>query len=313
MRFNAYGLVQPTANRNRYRTLSKTAESPLVSIGLPIYNEARFLDATLASLRAQDHPNIEILISDNASTDRTVEICEQHVAEDPRIRIRRQSTNIGATPNFEQALEMANGTYFMWAAGHDLWTPNFVSECVALLEQQPRACLAFGGSRWINGDGERLPIESGWTDTRGMAAVARLFTIFWGNMHPVVGLIRTADLRACLPLHELAGGDLVLLTQLALRGDFVHATRVEWSRREFRMEKSHAEKLKRYASASTGIVRSPLGRVFPMLELPIALIKVLIRSELPAWDKVLALATMTPSFPLRYLVGKRGTRSHERT
>lgn len=201
---------------------------------------------------------------------------------------------------------MASGRYFMWAAGHDLWTPNFVSDCVSLLERQPKACLAFGGSRWIGADGESLPIESGWTDTRGLGTVARLFTIFWGNMHPVVGLIRTEDLRACLPLHQLAGGDLVLLMQLGLRGNFVHATAAEWSRREFRMEKHHSEKLKRYASSSTGIVRSPLGRIFPMLELPIALVKVLLKSRLPTLDKALALSVLAPSFPLRYRVGRRG-------
>jgi glycosyltransferase involved in cell wall biosynthesis len=286
--------------------VAATIETPLVSIGLPVYNEERFIDATLASLRQQDYPHIEILVSDNASTDRTVEICKRHAAEDIRIRIKVQTSNSGVTPNFENALAMANGRYFMWAAGHDLWTPNFVSECVALLERQPGACLAFGSSRWITGDGEPLPIESGWTDTRGMSAVARAFTIFWGNMHPVVGMIRTADLRACLPLHQLAGGDLVLLMQLALRGHFVHATRAEWCRREFRMEKSHSEKLKRYAGASTRIVRSPLGKLFPMLELPAALVKVLMKSNLPASDKVLALATLAPSLPLRYLVGKRG-------
>lgn len=284
-----------------------TAEKPLVSIGLPIYNEERFIDSALRSLRSQDYPNIEFLVSDNASLDRTLEIVEQHAREDSRIRVHRHPVNIGVTPNFERALEMARGDYFMWAAGHDLWTPNFVSESVALLERQPGACLAFGGSRWIDAEGDPLPIESGWTDTRGMGAVARALTIFWGNMHPVVGMIRTADLRSCLPLHQLAGGDLVLLMQLALKGHFVHATRAEWSRREFRMETSHSEKLKRYASASTGIVRSPIGRLFPMLELPAALVKVLMKSALPALDKAMALAVLLPSLPLRYLVGKRGS------
>lgn len=285
--------------------MTATLNPPLVSIGLPVYNEERFIDAALQSLRGQDYPNLEILVSDNASTDRTVEICQRHASEDARIRIQRNPANLGVTPNFERVLAMASGPYFMWAAGHDLWTPNFVSECVALLERQPRACIAFGGSRWIGAEDEPLPVDSGWTDTRGMSAVARLLTVFWGNMHPVVGLIRSDDLRACLPLHQLVGGDLVLLMQLALRGDFVHAARAEWSRREFRLEKHHSEKVKRYASASTGIVRSPLGRLFPMLELPIALVRVVLKSGLRASDKALLLATLVPSLPLRYLVGRR--------
>jgi glycosyltransferase involved in cell wall biosynthesis len=279
---------------------------PLVSIGVPVYNEERFLDASLTSLRQQDYPNLEILIADNASTDRTLEICERHAAADPRIRIARSAENRGAIANFQRALDLAQGPYFMWAAGHDLWTPNLVSECVALLQANDSACIAFGSSRWIGAEGELLPRTSGWTDTRGMAPIARFFTIFWGNMHPVLGLIRTAQLRACPPLSNITGGDLVLLAELALRGDFVHATQAVWSRREFRVEVRYGDKLRRYASTPTGIARSRLQRMFPLLQLPIALVRVVVRSRLSGMDKLGVLLVLLVSFPLRYLVGRRG-------
>lgn len=272
---------------------------------MPIYNEERFLDASLDSLRNQDYPNMEIVISDNASTDRTLEICERHATEDARIRIARSDANRGVNANFERALEMAGGTYFMWAAGHDLWTPNLVSECVALLEANAGACIAFGNSCWIGADDEPLPRMSGWTDTRGLTPIARLFTIFWGNMHPVVGLIRTAQLRACLPLVNVTGGDLVLLADLGLRGDFVHAARATWSRREFRVELSYEEKLKRYASASVAISKSRFQRMFPLLQLPVALVRVVMRSKLRRIDKLAVLIVLTVSFPLRRLDGRR--------
>jgi glycosyltransferase involved in cell wall biosynthesis len=279
---------------------------PLVSVGMPIYNEERFLDSSLTSLRQQDYPNLEIVISDNASTDRTVEICERHAAEDARIRIERSTENRGVNANFERSLEMAQGQYFMWAAGHDLWTPNLISECVELLEANPGACIAFGSSRWIGPDNEPLPRSSGWTDTRGLSPIARLFTIFWGNMHPVVGLIRTTQLRACLPLVNVTGGDLVLLADLALRGDFLHAPSVLWSRREFRVELSYEEKLKRYASATVGISKTRMQQMFPLLQLPVALVRVVRRSQLPRIDKLAVLAALTVSFPLRRLDGRRG-------
>jgi glycosyltransferase involved in cell wall biosynthesis len=278
---------------------------PLVSIGVPIYNEARFLDASLMSLRAQDYPNLEILISDNASTDATFEICERHARDDPRIRVSRCEVNCGAVPNFQRALELASGEFFMWAAGHDLWSPNLVSECVALLRANGQASLAFASSCWIDAQGAPMDRFSGWTDTRGMAPIARLFTIFWGNMHPVLGLMRASRLRACAPMPNLTGGDLVLLCELALRGDFLHAPRALWSRREFRSETSYDDKLKRYASAAARISRSRLQRWFPLLQLPLALVQAVRRSPLTAFDKFAVVLVLLTALPLRYRVGRR--------
>lgn len=278
---------------------------PLVTVGVPIYNEACFLDATLASLRAQDYPNLDILVSDNASTDDTPSVCARHAAEDPRIRLERLPANIGASANFDRVVDRAQGMYFMWAAGHDLWTPGLVSECVALLEADPDAQLAFPCSRWIDGKGEPFPRRTGWTDTRGLPPVARLFTVFWGSMHPIMGVIRTDALRACGPLPNLVGGDLVLLSRLALRGDFLHARHSEWARREFRDEQRYRDKVKRYASATTGIARSRMARFFPLLELPLALMRVVARSQLRATDKAAVLIALLASFPVRYLVGRR--------
>ncbi len=272
---------------------------------MPIYNEERFLDASLVSLRNQDYPNLEIVVSDNASTDRTLQICQRHAAEDARIRIARAPENRGVNANFARALEMAQGEYFMWAAGHDLWTPNFVSECVARLQASDGACIAFGGSQWIGAENEPLPRVSGWTDTRGLTPIARLFTIFWGNMHPVVGLIRIAQLRACLPLVNVTGGDLVLLVDLALRGDFLHAEQATWFRREFRVELSYEEKLKRYASATVGIGKTRFQRMFPLLHLPAALMRVVWRSQLSRIDKIAAQVVLMASFPLRRRDGRR--------
>lgn len=283
-----------------------TAEMPLVTIGMPVYNEARFIDASLQSLRRQDYPNLEIVVADNASTDATLDICRRHAAEDPRIRIECVTKNRGAIANFEYSLSLAHGQYFMWAAGHDLWSPGLVSECVELLEGDQRACLAYASSNWIGANGEPLPRVSGWADTRGLTPIARLFTVFWGNMHPVTGLMRTRELLACLPLRHLAGGDLVLLSQLALRGAFLHARNSLWSRREFRIEHHHDDKLRRYASTSTRIVQSRLWKMFPLLQLPFALMRVVLQSNLSATDKCAVIFALVPAFPLRYLVGRRG-------
>ena len=279
---------------------------PLVSIGLPVYNEARHVGAALSALRAQDYPHLEIIVCDNASTDDTLAICRRHAAEDPRIRIEAAGTNLGVTGNFRRAFELATGDYFMWASGHDLWSPGLVSECAGLLAEHPQACLAYASCDWIGPEGQPLARESGWTDTRGMAPAARFFTVLWGNMHPVLGLMRSDQLRACGPLPAIVGGDLVVLADLSLRGDFLHAARSRWSRRELRSEASYSQKVQRYASASFGVTRSRVGRAFPLLALPWELVKRVARSRLGALDKGMILATLAPSLALRYLVGRRG-------
>jgi glycosyltransferase involved in cell wall biosynthesis len=286
------------------RTTRPEPASPRVSIGLPVYNEARFIDAALTSLRAQDFPDLEIVVCDNASGDETVAICERHAALDPRIRIDRAAANRGATANFVRALELARGGYFLWAAGHDLWSPNLVSRCVAALESRREASVAVPASCWIDAHDAPHPRTSATADTRGLAPAARLMTILWGNMHPIYGLQRTDWLRAC-ELPNQVGGDLVLLSQLALRGEFVAVPDALWSRREFRTETSYADKLKRYASADARIASRRRGGLLALAPLPLALARVAWRAPLPAAERLLLLVAMFAALPLRFLVGRR--------
>lgn len=83
-----------------------------VSIGLPVYNGEQYLAKALDSLLAQTFTDFEVIISDNASTDRTSEICAAYLERDPRIRYYRNQQNIGAAPNFNRTFELATGMYF---------------------------------------------------------------------------------------------------------------------------------------------------------------------------------------------------------
>ena len=107
---------------------------PLVSIGVPVFNGAATLERALDSLLSQDYGNLEIIISDNASTDHTQQICEAYVRRDPRIRYHRAARNFGSPWNFNRVVELSSGQYFMWAAHDDERASSYVSECVARLE-----------------------------------------------------------------------------------------------------------------------------------------------------------------------------------
>jgi glycosyltransferase involved in cell wall biosynthesis len=272
---------------------------------MPIYNEERFLERTLASLRAQDYGNIQILISDNASTDRTGEVAKRIAKDDARIRYKRVAENVGVASNFRQVLEEADGKYFMWAAGHDEWSEDLISASVATLESNENASIAFATSYWINEDGERDNRDTHYPDTRGMSLFARFFTVFWGNMHPVMGVIRLDSLRRTGSIQSFAGADLVLLSELILMGDFVQAPGAWWNRRDVRSKESHSERMKRYTNKEYGHATTALDRRFPLLKLPLALVSVVIKARISWLQKSFLLAALLPCLPVRYVIGRR--------
>lgn len=278
---------------------------PLVSVGMFLYNEGQFVRESIAALLNQDYPNLEIIISDNCSTDETAAICEELTAGDERVRFIRQEKNIGAAANSIEVLEQSGGRYFMWASGHDLWSDNLVTECVRMLESHPQAAIAYAQSDWIGIDGVTLGKFSGGYDTRGMDSITRFFTVFWGNLHPVLGLIRMQYLREIRKIHACAGADQILLAELAFKGDFIHLSTASWHRREFRYEKSHTEKLQRYTSSDFSLAGSWLDRTFPLMRLPLEIGRIVLRSPLSLLERTVLFLCMPTTFLARYLAGRK--------
>lgn len=287
----------------RGESMSQTSQSrlPLVSIGIPVYNEARFLGQALASLLAQDYPRIEFIISDNASTDATLDICRHAAASDPRIRIFRSTANEGSATNFMRCLKEARGELFMWAGGHDLWSENLISRCVEALEAHPGAVVAVPESRWIDASSQPFGERTSILDTRGMDPLTRVFTLLWANMHPIYGLMRTSVLQACGPMTSISGADLVLLARLVLQGDFVPAPMALWSRRQARARETYEDRQRRYRSSQFKI-----GKTFlPLARLAYELLKSVWSSKLALTDKLAFTLAFPGLLPARYLVARR--------
>ena len=115
--------------------------TPLVTVGMPLYNADRHLREALDSILAQDYANFELVISDNASSDATGSICQAYAARDERVTYHRSERNLGAVWNFNRVFELGRGEYFMWAAHDDLRAPQYLSSCVAAMEVHPEAVL----------------------------------------------------------------------------------------------------------------------------------------------------------------------------
>lgn len=124
------------------------ASNDLVSIGVPVHNGGASLDSAVRSLLAQTHRNLEIIISDNASTDDTAEIAAALARADDRVRHHRQDQNIGAASNFRFVLGQAQGEFFMWAAADDSWGPTYVERNLAALQSDPTAVGSVSKVRW---------------------------------------------------------------------------------------------------------------------------------------------------------------------
>jgi glycosyltransferase involved in cell wall biosynthesis len=276
---------------------------PLVSIGVFLYNEERFVRESLQALLQQDYPNLEIIISDNCSADNTAAICRELTAGDERVRLVCQESNIGAAANSILVLNQARGDYFMWASGHDLWSPNLVTECVNMLEAHPSAAIAHAVSSWIGAEGQPLDKLSGAYDTGGMNDISRFFMAYWGNMHPILGMIRMDYLRRIPVIHECAGTDQLVLAELAFMGEFLLVTTAHWSRRQPRDEESHKQKLKRYTGTEFKLAGSWLDRTFPLLRLPLELIRIVTRSPLSLMERLAVLLALPTCFLVRYLAG----------
>lgn len=194
---------------------------PRVSVGLPVFNGAEFVRGAIESILRQDYRDLELIISDNASTDDTGAICREAAMRDSRVRYHRNAANIGAAGNYNKVFELARGEYFKWAAHDDECHPAMIGRCVEFLDRVKTAAMVYPLGELIDERGGSLlrpldRIES--TDRRPYRRLARLL---WSlNMcDPVFGLIRSECLRRTRLIGPFFGADYVLLAELAMLGE----------------------------------------------------------------------------------------------
>lgn len=131
--------------------------APTVTIGMPVYNGEKYLRSALDSLLAQTFGEFELIISDNASTDMTAEICKEYARRDARIKYIRQPENVGIFRNFEWVIRTAKAKYFMVACDDDLYDRTFLGTLMALLHADSSLDYAFSGFGYITPQGGKVP------------------------------------------------------------------------------------------------------------------------------------------------------------
>jgi glycosyltransferase involved in cell wall biosynthesis len=209
-------------------------QNPLVSIGMPVYNGENYITEALDSLLAQTYSNVELIISDNASTDSTETICSKYVAADRRIRYYRNEQNLGAAANYNRVVELAQGKYFKWAAHDDIHGPTLVQRCVEVLEQDESIVLCHTKTTIIDEHGRPYLNYLVTLDTMSDQPHLRLRELICREhwCYPIFGVFRLNVLKKTALIASYSDSDRVLLAELGIRGRIYEIPEVMFFRRE---------------------------------------------------------------------------------
>ena len=195
---------------------------PRLTIGLPVYNSEKFLAASLESLLAQTYGDFRLLISDNASTDGTADICAEYARRDSRIDYHRNAENIGMSPNFNLVAEQCETPLFKWSTADDFWAPTMIEKTMAVIEADESIALCYPKTVLINEvEGTELQYDDNLhlmhedPAERFLAVIANIGLC---NVH--LGISRTAALRKTSMLRSFPGADTNLIAELAIYGKF---------------------------------------------------------------------------------------------
>jgi len=193
--------------------------TPMVSIGLPVFNGERSLGSALDSLLTQTAGEFELIISDNASTDQTESLCRAYAKRDGRIRYIRQDVNLGAEANFLYVLERAAGKYFMWAAADDIRSPDFITLNLEFLESHPDYVCSISPVRFEGRDFDELQMGDRSLDDDRFDLRIRRFFGPWHANGAFYSLMRTEAIKKCEWVGaRFLGADWAVVLYLARQG-----------------------------------------------------------------------------------------------
>ena len=284
--------------------------APRLTLGLPVYNGERFLAASLDSLLAQTFRDFELIISDNASTDRTGEIARQYAVMDPRVRYIHHSANRGSSFNHNFVIEQARGEFFKWVSDDDTYAPDLLERCMDALELRPEIALAHAWTAYLDDEGcvthkEDYPLTTDVADP-----VERFRSILYlPGGDDIYGIIRMSVLRQVAGFGSYHWADRPFVAELALHGPFHNVPEFLYFRRDHpgrttRVGQDIRERCVRLDPARANRWRHPLVRLLG--EYVLGFTSAIRRSPLSRTDRwrcrqVLAVWLLSRVNPVRLL------------
>jgi glycosyltransferase involved in cell wall biosynthesis len=207
--------------------------APRLSVGLPVYNGEEYLAESLDALLDQSYTEFELIISDNASTDGTEEICRSYAARDERIRYIRQPVNVGASVNHNIVFEHSRGELHKWASHDDLYGRDLLLRCVEALDAHPEVVLAHAWQAIIDADGRIvLPVEYPLATDDPRAPERFRSMLFGVGGDDFYGVIRSDVLRRTPLNQSYHHADRTIVTEIGLHGPFYQVPEQLYFRRD---------------------------------------------------------------------------------
>ena len=259
-----------------------------ISVGMPVYNGEPFLEKAIESILSQTFSDFELIISDNASTDRTEEICRKFESVDSRITYIRNDINIGAARNYQQVFQKSTAKYFRWFNADDLCEKTLHERCFSTMEENPDASMVYGKTILIDDEGEIIEHYDDNLHLTQESAADRFLTYLSGPglTNAIYGLIR----RSALENSELMGrgtfpaADIVLVAELALRGKIIEIPSPLFFRRMHDQasswDKGHDAQQQFWSGAAAQKF------VMPTLKFEFALLRAILRSQITFYNKL---------------------------
>ncbi|MEY2513161.1 MAG: hypothetical protein QOJ89_519 [bacterium] len=197
--------------------------APEVSIAIPTYNRRTKLERAIASALAQSHEDLEVVVTDNASSDGTDELLARLAAADGRLRVVRQSSNRGMVANLNAAFALAQGSYVMLLSDDDWLDPRCIATALALLGERPGAAAALGHVAYVREDGEAVaagqPVALlGADPARRVRDYFAAVTADHGNTW-LYGIARRSLVQRLPPMRNVLAFDWLRVAQLAFSGE----------------------------------------------------------------------------------------------
>lgn len=267
----------------------QSPQLPLVSVGMPVYNGERYVEAAIHSNLEQTYPHFELLISDNASTDATEEICRSFADADERVKYSRNPVNIGAAANYNKLVAASHGKYFRWSNADDLISPHLLERTLPVLESSPDVVIAYGRTCLINAQDETVRAYDDNLNLQSESASQRYldFRRQLGLTNIIYGLMRRSAMQRTdlFGNGKLPAADVNFMAAMVLLGKFVEIPEVLFYRRMHELS----------FSASAG--RDPTEREqfwrarrrptpLPTLRAQLADVKAIVRSPLLIGEKM---------------------------
>jgi glycosyltransferase involved in cell wall biosynthesis len=191
---------------------------PLVSVGIPTYNRAAKLTRAVESVLAQTHRKLELVISDNASSEDTEAVCRAFREQDPRVRYLRSPHNRGPTANFNVLFGELSGDYAMLLSDDDWLDHDYIASCLTELDRRPGHVLACGIAHYLRDgvvvrEGVEMQLENDSPNKRVLTYLREVDEngVFYGLMPKAV-------LQRAAPLRNVLGNDWLLAAAIAAQG-----------------------------------------------------------------------------------------------